>query len=1655
MCRADFADGGYCTIDFADASGAVIPFHLSLRLAEQVAVINRKDRSGWRRERHIPVTLHGAQGCAVQIRFTRFYADVTLDGTHLGRFGRWPAVHWSAGASTGVSTGVSNGAGMRQRVWRGVGRLSDIACVIPWGGVDPATIRLDCPALVVSDGGGERAITPGWEIGWEIAVPVQPEGSTPPGAPGPRACLTDQLGLRVAGFSAPDEVFLHMDGLADPVPYLSHPHPYLRRGPKGLIADERPAALLPGRIWCPPQNVPNMAQNGKNGAGERADAPAIPDCVTGQIRDRHGRGLGRVRLTRDALLAHITALTRCGPLGSFSPRPDRHIWIGTSDPLAVLQVIEHVHHARLWPALDPAAQQAIAAAAAAFGLTALLEGAAGASVSSPLPGATAPPFDLRPPQISANDRVYQTFVATLRARTQDRDEAPRKAARHRADPAPMALLRDLLRDTPLSLSERRALFISLSDWFCLNANPLELTALARSVCIAPADLIAADLTAADLTVADLNAAGPALQMNGLHKGRSETDNPATHGPQEIALRNAALARIWPLESVWSRTAMIPFLYTAQRWDDLRDLLWSLAAPQQGWVLTAPVGWLIREVLHNPPVALDEKHREELIYGFLGILDKWAPDYWSRTACQSMTEAAASLIAHHDSFAQYLRIAVIWTVLRAYGLSPGFWQAMSAGHIGGHVGRQTALPAPILRARASFARLAALIGAAPDGSASDGSASAGSVSGADDTALVTQRQIAQCLAQFRQWGCVDVTRFERDLLGPARAALPTGQAPQLADLTDADPATDGAGALIDEAALRWLAYPHARRPAKQPEGQDCVPADVVRLATRALPRHWAGIPAHPFARLMRQTGSQAAALCQHLIKQAEGSEVEGSQVQGSEAMARLRALLPALQTLDTARNGHLGQAVMLSILTACLRAPSLPPTDTPITDTPTTDRPITNTPTANTGTAAAIAHAALTWLEARRPADYHAAGLPAALATGPGPVPPGPVPLSDIPAGVRTALAACLRHAAQDPAHRPVADRLRALYAAWLPAPAPETIRALDAARADLVAQANPLFDTIVTVFSCTRYLDDRIPALRAGWLSELRALGIPYVVIVGDGDGSLRGDVLHLDAPDDYEGLPQKTLAAIRWVHDQTPFSRMLKLDDDCFLNAPAFFHGLSYLTADYYGRPLYRVRGQMDRRWHMAKSRSARGRLELDKSPEPSAYADGGSGYALSRDAMAAALRAADSPAGRALASVSFMEDKLLGDLLAGQGIWPQGDDHRVTVLRQSRPGGPLVSQWENGFLPFGGDGPDGADIRVAHLDGHTAQADVLARRDSAFPLPAKVWPSSQALRLGAGSNALDLMCPAQHLARVNAAEVAVVACMRNERSLLPAFLDHYRGLGVDGFLIADNGSDDGTLEYLLDQPDVAPFSVETDYNLSQYGVAWQQALLSNFRTNRWSLVADADELLFWRLDRGGALPDLLAGPEFSGADAARIYMLDMYPKGPLLGADFTTASPFDQAGYVDRVPFLTTSGAAGPYSDAPVYTSALRHRLLPGSRAELFVAQKIALLKYRPWMRLSAGLHFVAGTRLARRELIFAHFKYNAAFHAKAQAEVARRQHFNNAEEYRKYLALLSEGCDVIHDPAHSVPWYDCGFVRDLCAAPACPADRVPNGQSLESNA
>lgn len=590
---------------------------------------------------------------------------------------------------------------------------------------------------------------------------------------------------------------------------------------------------------------------------------------------------------------------------------------------------------------------------------------------------------------------------------------------------------------------------------------------------------------------------------------------------------------------------------------------------------------------------------------------------------------------------------------------------------------------------------------------------------------------------------------------------------------------------------------------------------------------------------------------------------------------------------------------------------------------------------------------------------------------------------------------------------------QALSSDWSACLAPEWKAALQLPEPEQIHLRAPgwLQDTLVVVYSCRANLNSRVQAIRDSWGRTLTEHGVPWVVLVGDGEGmapaGMAGDVLALAVADTYERLPDKTLALMDWVGSHTDFAYVYKIDDDCHLDVATFLARSLHRCHHYMGRLLWRGAGDTDRSWHQARSASARGANALDKSPEPSVYADGGSGYFVSRSALRMLTRQSATSHGARLRLASFMEDKLVGDLLASCGFALSSEGYETLVRRRLGVNAVPVNIWHNTFYP-GRSSP----VWVTHLDESVSMKALQDGLSSQALRPARLWPTLSSPRLGWNTNQLELISDPQGVAVLADAPVIVVAVARNEKVLMPHFLAHYRSLGVRHFVLVDNLSDDGTREYLLAQPDVVLYSADTEYRHSHYGVAWQQAVLGAHALGRWVVLADIDEMLVYEDCEHRPITEWLADLDEQGHDAVTTLMVDMYPQGDLAEADFEAGgTPFELAPCFDAQPLLRWQLGSGHYSNSEVFVSALRHRLIVDSAPNLYTSQKVAVFRYAPWVRLAQGLHYASNLNVAPEPVAFAHFKYHAGFRQKVMQEIARKQHFNGAEEYRKYLALLAE--------------------------------------------
>lgn len=254
--------------------------------------------------------------------------------------------------------------------------------------------------------------------------------------------------------------------------------------------------------------------------------------------------------------------------------------------------------------------------------------------------------------------------------------------------------------------------------------------------------------------------------------------------------------------------------------------------------------------------------------------------------------------------------------------------------------------------------------------------------------------------------------------------------------------------------------------------------------------------------------------------------------------------------------------------------------------------------------------------------------------------------------------------------------------------------------------------------------------------------------------------------------------------------------------------------------------------------------------------------------------------------------------------------------------------------------------------------------------------------------------------------------AVTRNEMLRLPDVLRHHRELGVDHFIVVDNGSDDGTLDLLVAQDDADVYAADGSFAASRFGFDWLHPLLDEFGTDHWVLAIDSDELFVYPHSEHATLRDLCKHVEASGCDSVFALLLDMYSDRSIAATSYTAGERL-----IDACPYFDP----GPYQVArdPVFPT---FELAGGARARVFwtpdlgypppTVSKVPLVKWRPGYRYISSCHYMQPSpqKLAAVSGALLHFKFLSDFHQRAVTEAARGEHFEQGREYKMYLQRIA---------------------------------------------
>ena len=270
---------------------------------------------------------------------------------------------------------------------------------------------------------------------------------------------------------------------------------------------------------------------------------------------------------------------------------------------------------------------------------------------------------------------------------------------------------------------------------------------------------------------------------------------------------------------------------------------------------------------------------------------------------------------------------------------------------------------------------------------------------------------------------------------------------------------------------------------------------------------------------------------------------------------------------------------------------------------------------------------------------------------------------------------------------------------------------------------------------------------------------------------------------------------------------------------------------------------------------------------------------------------------------------------------------------------------------------------------------------------------------------------------------DILVFSTLRNERVRLPYFLRYYREMGVEHFLIVDNGSDDGSAEYLRAQKDVSLWSTGRSYKRARFGVDWLNWLQRKYGHGHWCLVVDPDEFLVYPFCDTRPLRALTDWLDASSIRSFGAMLLDMYPKGPLGAQPYREGQdPFEIACWFDSGNYMIQKNRQ--FGNLWIQGGPRARAFFPDKPERSPALNKIPLVKWHrnytyvssTHMLLPRGLNLVYdewGGEKASGCLL--HAKFLDTFSAKAEEELRRGQHYANSHEYKAYDARIKQDPDL----------------------------------------
>lgn len=190
-------------------------------------------------------------------------------------------------------------------------------------------------------------------------------------------------------------------------------------------------------------------------------------------------------------------------------------------------------------------------------------------------------------------------------------------------------------------------------------------------------------------------------------------------------------------------------------------------------------------------------------------------------------------------------------------------------------------------------------------------------------------------------------------------------------------------------------------------------------------------------------------------------------------------------------------------------------------------------------------------------------------------------------------------------------------------------------------------------------------------------------------------------------------------------------------------------------------------------------------------------------------------------------------------------------------------------------------------------------------------IWSFPQNIELVRSFIQCDLK-PMKVNHNINKKGVTLICVVKNDLERMKMLYEHHRNIGITHFVILDNDSNDGTLEWVLEQSDTDVYLVTEKFtSLKKYG--WINRIIDIYGFDKWYLYVDSDELFVYNDYENKSIEDLIKYCEKKRIYRLSSLMIDMYSKDGIFKTNASKESIKEKYRYFDTNSYSETYSYKG----------------------------------------------------------------------------------------------------------------------------------------------